>query len=168
MAVVMIAATTADGMGSTAMLCAMAAAVLGLPPNGSATSVTAGLSLHLFDGVIIGLVVVGITLGVRRGLLIRDTRGGLFIGLLAGFLVWLVFGLPMLLYVMPSSMVDALSMMMPANGMTQAQVMSEAMTMLQGMTNQLAGVFLIGHLFYGAVLGAVVGYGVSRKTSARQ
>jgi hypothetical protein len=164
MAVVMMVATTVAGLGATAMLCAMAAAILGLPPNGSATSITAGLSLHLFDGVVIGLIVVGITLGVRRGLLIRDAKRGLLVGLLAGFLVWLVFGLPIMLYVMPPSMVDALSMMMPANGMTQAQVMSESMTMLQGMMNELAGVFLIGHLFYGAVLGTVVGYGVSRKT----
>jgi len=54
--------------------------------------------------------------------------------------------------------------MMPANGMTQAQIMAETMTMLQGMMGQLAGVFLVGHLFFGAGLGVLVGYGVSRKS----
>lgn len=162
MALVMMGATGAAGLGATAMICAMAAAVLGLPPNGTPTSIGAGLALHLIDGIIIGVIVIAITLGVKRGLLIRNAKRGLAIGLLAGFVVWLVFGLPIMLFVMPNSMVEALSMMMPANGMTAAQVMNEAMTMLQGMMGMLAGVFLIGHLFFGAILGVVVGYGVSR------
>ena len=168
MALVMMGATSAAGLGATAMICAMAAAVLGLPPNASATSIGAGLALHLIDGIAIGLIVVGVTLAVKRGLQIKNAKSGLLIGLLAGFVVWLVFGLPVMLFVMPPSMVDALSMMMPANGMTQAQVMGEAMTMLQGMMGMLAGVFLIGHLIYGAALGTIVGYGVSRKTSTSQ
>jgi hypothetical protein len=165
MALVMMGATGAAGLGATTMICAMAAAVLGLPPNGTPSSVGAGLALHLIDGIIIGVIVVVVTLGIKRGLLITNAKRGLLVGLLAGFVVWLVFGLPLMLFVMPPSMVDALSMMMPANGMTQAQMMEEAMKMLSGMMGMLAGVFLIGHLFYGAVLGTVVGYGVSRKAS---
>jgi hypothetical protein len=160
---VMMMATDAMGLGATAVLCSMANAILGLPPNGSMGSVMAGFMLHLVDGVIIGAIVVGVTLGVRRGLLITNAKKGLAVGLLAGSLVWLVFGLPILLFMMPAPMVDALSMMMPANGMTQAQLMTESMTMLQRMMGQLAGVFLIGHLFFGAGLGVLVGYGASRK-----
>src|SRR5712691_9209744 len=164
MGAVMMMATDAMGLGATAVLCSMANAVLGLPPNGSIGSVMAGFMLHLFDGVIIGIIVVAVTLGVKRGLLITNAKKGLAVGLLAGFLVWMVFGLPILVFMMPTPMVDALSMMMPANGMTQAQLMTEAMTMLQGMMGQLAGVFLIGHLFFGAGLGVLVGYGASRRT----
>jgi len=163
---VMMMATNAMGLGATAVLCSMANAVLGLPPNGSIGSVMAGFVLHLVDGVMIGVIVVAVTLGVKRGLLITNAKKGLAVGLVAGFLVWLVFGLPVLFFMMPTPMVDALSMMMPANGMTQAQVMAETMTMLQGMMGQLAGVFLIGHLFFGAGLGVLVGYGASRKAHA--
>jgi hypothetical protein len=164
MGVVMMMATGAMGLGYTAMLCSMANAVLGLPPNGSMGSVAAGLMLHVVDGVAIGVIVLLVTLGVRRGLVMTNAKRGLAVGLLAGFVVWLVFGLPVLTYAMPTPMVDALSMMMPANGMTQAQVMSEAMTQLQGMMGQLAAVFLAGHLVFGAGLGVLVGYGVSRKS----
>lgn len=166
MGVIMMMSTDAMGLGATAMLCSMANAVLGLPPNGSLGSVMGGLLLHIVDGVIIGVIVVAVTLGIRRGLLITNATRGLLVGLLAGFVVWLVFGLPILLYMMPTPMVDALSMMMPANGMTQAQVMSEAMTMLQGMMGQLAAIFLVGHLFFGAGLGLLVGYGASRGANA--
>jgi len=163
---VMMMATDAMGLGATALMCSMANAVLGLPPTGNIGTVMAGFMLHLVDGVIIGVIVVAVTLGVKRGLLITNARKGLVVGLLAGFLVWLVFGLPVLVFMMPTPMVDALSMMMPANGMTQAQLMSESMMMLQGMMGQLAGVFLIGHLFFGAGLGLLVGYGASRKERA--
>ncbi len=166
MGAVMMMATGAMGLGATAVLCSMANAVLGLPPNGSIGSVMAGFMLHLVDGVIIGVIVVAVTLGVKRGLLITNAKKGLAVGLLAGSVVWLVFGLPILMFMMPAPMVDALSMMMPANGMTQAQLMSESMMMLQGMMGQLAGVFLIGHLFFGAGLGVLVGYGASRKAQA--
>lgn len=46
MALVMMGATYAAGLGATAMICAMAAAVLGLPPNGSTASLMGGLSLY--------------------------------------------------------------------------------------------------------------------------
>jgi hypothetical protein len=34
------------------------------------------------------------------------------------------------------------------------------------MMGQLAGIFLVGHLFFGGGLGVIVGYGVSRKVRA--
>jgi len=164
MGAVTMMATDAMGLGATTVLCSMANAVLGLPPNGSIGSVMAGFTLHLIDGIIIGMIVVAVTVGVKHGLSITNAKKGLAVGLVAGFVVWLVFGLPILLFLMPAPMVDAVSMMMPANGMTQAQIMAETMTMLQGMMGQLAGVFLVGHLFFGAGLGVLVGYGVSRKS----
>lgn len=168
MALVMMGATQAMGLGFTAMMCAMAIAVLGLNPAnaGSLSVIIPGLLLHLVDGIVIGLVVVAITLGVKHKLLITNGKNGVLIGLLAGFIVWLIFGLPILLFAMPHPMAEVAAMMMPAKpGMTMAQAESEAMMMLGGMMGQLAGVFLIGHLLWGVSLGAIVGFGVSRRRS---
>ncbi|MGI0085860.1 MAG: hypothetical protein ACREBQ_12335, partial [Nitrososphaerales archaeon] len=163
MGLVMMGGTASMGLGFTAMMCAMAIAILGLNPAGGMATTIPGLMLHLIDGIIIGLIVVAITLGVKRKLLITNTKNGLAIGLLAGFVVWLVFGLPILLFAMPPAMAQVAGMMMPMKaGMTMAQADAEAMMMLQGMMGQLAGLFLVGHLFWGAALGTLVGFGVSR------
>lgn len=164
MGLVMMGATASMGLGYTAMLCAMAIAILGLNPAGGMATTIPGLMLHLIDGIIIGVIVVAITLGVKRKLLITNTKNGLGVGLLAGFLVWLVFGLPILVFAMPPAMSQVAAMMMPVKaGMTMAQADAQAMMMLQGMMGELAGVFLVGHLVWGAALGTIVGFGVSRR-----
>lgn len=163
LAIVVMVATSAEGLGATVVPCAIAQAFLGLTP-GSVASLAAGVFLQLVGGVVGGLIVMAITMGMKRGLLIRSVTTGLYVGLLSGFLFWLIFGLPVVLYLLPHPLIEAVAMTMPAHGMTAAEVMSEAMSMVQGMQNQIAGVFLIGYLFFGAGLGAVVGYGASRET----
>jgi len=161
--IVMMGATALMGLGFTAMMCAMAIAILGLNPAGGMATTIPGLALHLVDGILIGIVVVAVTLVVKRKLLIINPKNGLAIGLLAGLVVWLVFGLPILMLAMPPAMAQVAAMMMPMKaGMTMGQADAQALIMLQSMMGQLAGAFLAGHLIWGAALGVIVGLGVSR------
>ncbi|SRR5579875_156210 len=164
MGIVMMIAAAAMGVTPLIMMLAMGIGVLGLSPTGGMVTAMGGLILHLFDGVVIGLVLAAISFSVKRFLLIDSLRRGVYIGLLAGFLVWLVFGLPILLAVMPHAMVEAIAApIAAAKGMPISAVAPKVQAKLMPMMGPIAGAFLVAHLVYGLLWGVFIGYGVSRR-----
>ncbi len=164
MGIVMMIAAAAMGVTPLIMMLAMGIGVLGLSPTGGMATAMGGLILHLFDGVVIGLLLAAISFGVKRFLFIDSVRRGAYIGLLAGFLVWLVFGLPILLAVMPHAMVEAVAgPMAAAKGVPVSMVAPMVKAKLVSMMGAMAGAFLVAHLAYGLLWGVFIGYAVSRR-----
>ncbi len=163
MAVVMMVAGQALLGSGIAIVCSLGVAVFGGAPTSMATTL-GGLVIHFISAVIIGVAVALVTLFVRnrvRGrLAITNAKNGTGIGLLAGFVVWLVWGLP-LMFVLLIPAMETVMMAMPMNGMAPTQ--AELMMMLQGVMVPLMAAWLLAHLVYGGVWGAVTGYAAGRR-----
>lgn len=160
--VMMVAGQVLLGSG-IAVVCSLGVAVFGGAPSSMATTV-GGLVLHFISAIIIGVVVAVVTLAVRNRvrcrLAITNVKNGTGIGLLAGLAVWLVWGLP-LMFVMLIPAMETVMMAMPMNGMAPTQ--DELMLMLQGVMLPLMAAWLLAHLVYGGVWGAVTGYAAERR-----
>jgi hypothetical protein len=164
MGIVMMIAAAVMGVTPLIMMLAMGIGVLGLSPTGGIATAMGGLILHLVDGVVIGLILAAISFGVKRFLFIDSVKRGAYIGLLAGFLVWLVFGLPVLLAVMPHAMVVAIAApIAAAKGVPISAVAPTVQSKLIPMMGPIAGAFLVAHLVYGLLWGVFIGYAVSRR-----
>lgn len=164
MGIVMMIAAAVLGVTPLIMMLAMGIGILGLSPTGGTATAMGGLMLHLFDGVVIGLILAAISAGAGKLLLVYNVRRGVYIGLLAGFLVWLVFGLPILLAVMPHAMVEAIAAPIAvAKGMPISAVAPMVQAKLMPMIGPIAGAFLVAHLAYGLVWGVFIGYGMMRR-----
>ncbi|PSN98318.1 hypothetical protein B9Q11_02485 [Candidatus Marsarchaeota G2 archaeon ECH_B_SAG-F08] len=164
MGIVMMIAAAAMGVTPLIMMLAMGIGVFGLSPTGGIATAMGGLILHLVDGVVIGLILAAISFGVKRFLFIDSVKRGAYIGLLAGFLVWLVFGLPVLLAVMPHAMVVAIAApIAAAKGVPISAVAPTVQSKLIPMMGPIAGAFLVAHLVYGLLWGVFIGYAVSRR-----
>ena len=163
MAVVMMVAGQVLLGSGIAVVCSLGVAVFGGAPSSMATTV-GGLVIHLISaiviGVVLGLVSLALRSRVRGSLAITNVKNGTGIGLLAGFAVWLVWGLP-LMFVMLIPAMETVMMAMPMNGMAPTQ--AELMMMLQGVLLPLMAAWFLAHLVYGGIWGAVTGYAAGRR-----
>jgi C2H2-type zinc finger len=164
MVLLMLAAGTSMDMPQAVLLRALGVGVLGIAPADFTGTMLGGLAIHLINGTfIIAPILAAVTLAVKRQLLVTDAKRGLWIGLLAGAVVYFVFGLPMLYLVMAPAAVKAVAFTMQlANGMTPAQAMPTVKAMLMSKIGYVAVAFFFAHLLYGASWGVLTGLGVSR------
>jgi hypothetical protein len=164
LALVMLAAGQALLGNGVAVVCSMGVALIGLQATSTPTTVL-GLALHFIAASVIGLVLAAVALVVRgrlaSRLAITNPRNGAGIGLLGGFLVWLVWGLPLMTLVLAPAMVQVVGMMMPGNMMMGEE---EAKAVLAGLG--FNGAWFVGHLLYGLIWGSTTGYGAARKATA--
>lgn len=159
MVVVMLIAGMSMGMPQALLLRALGVSVLGIAPGDFMGTMLEGLIIHLITGtLIIASILVGVTLAVKRGLLVTNAKRGLWVGLLAGAVVYFVWGLPMLYLVMAPGAVKAVVATM---GVSKAM----AMGMLSTKIGSVAAAFFFAHLIYGASWGTITGYGAGRKAS---
>lgn len=160
MVLVMLAAGMSMGMPQALLLRALGVGVLGIAPGNFMGTMLGGLVIHLITGTfIIASILVAVTLAVKRQLLVTNAGRGLGIGLLAGAVVYFVWGLPMLYLVMAPGAVKAVVATMGVS-------MSMAKGMLMAKIGYVAAAFFFAHLVYGATWGALVGFGVSRASGS--
>ena len=166
MAVVMMIAGQALVGSGVAVVSALGVAVFGGAPTAMATTV-GGLVIHFIAAILIGVVIAAITLAVRNRfggrLAITNAKNGTGIGLLAGFLVWLVWGLPLMLVLMIPAM-ETVMMAMPVNGMVPTQ--ADLMAMLQNVMLPLMAAWFFSHLVFGGIWGATTGYAAGHRAAA--
>ncbi len=164
LALVMLAAGQALLGSGVAVVCSMGVALLGLQSTSTPTTIL-GLVLHFIAASAIGAVLAAVALAVRGRLASRfaitNARNGAGIGLLGGFLVWLVWGLPLMTFALAPAMIQVMGMMMPGNMMMGE---AEAKAVLAGVG--FSGAWFAGHLLYGLIWGSTTGYGAARKTAA--
>ncbi len=165
LALVMLAAGQALLGSGVAVVCSMGVALIGLQATSTSTTIL-GLALHFIAAIVIGVVLATIALLVRSRFASRfaitNPRNGAVFGLLGGFLVWLVFGLPLMTFALAPALISVNGMMMPSNMMMGEE---EARAVLSGAG--FIGAWLAGHLLYGLIWGATTGFGAARKQSIR-
>ncbi len=163
LALVMLAAGQALLGSGVAVVCSMGVALIGLQATTTPTTVL-GLALHFIAAIVIGVVLAAIALLVRSRFASRfaitNPRNGAVIGLFGGFLVWLVFGLPLMTFALAPALISVNGMMMPSNMMMGE---AEAKAVLSGAG--FIGAWLAGHLLYGLIWGATTGFGATRKAT---
>jgi len=106
-----------------------------------------GTALHFLPSIIIGVIFGAIVSSSK--LSITSFKKGIPLGIAAGIISFIVLFLPMIMTVMPPSMMMLMQMMNPEA--PQEMIMTQLMNMQPMM---LAGA-LISHIIYGAVLGVV-------------
>lgn len=158
------------GTPKALLLRALGVGILGINPANFSATMLGGLIIHLVNGtLIISSVLLAITLIVKRGILIKNAKQGLLVGLLAGFFVYVIFGIAMLYLVMAPAAVKTVAFTMHLQGgMTPIQVMPNVKAMLMTKIGYVAIAFLFAHLIYGATWGALTGLGASRKGTGLQ
>ncbi len=163
LALVMMAAGQALLGDGVAVVCSMGVALIGLQGTSTPTTIL-GLGLHFVAATVIGVALSAIALAVRSRFASRfaitNPRNGAAIGILGGFLVWLVFGLPLMTFALAPALIQVNGMMMPSNMMMGEE---EARAVLSGAG--FIGAWLAGHLLYGLIWGATAGFGAARKAS---
>ncbi len=164
MAVVMMIAGQALFQSGIAVVCSMGAILLGAQVAGTPPGTAAGFALHFVASIVIGVVIAAVTLLVRSRLggrlAITNARNGTGVGLLAGFAVWVVWGLPLLFFLLAPAMVDVMGMMMPG-----ASSMMMAQEELNANMGYLLAAWFVAHLVFGGIWGATTGYAASHGAS---
>jgi hypothetical protein len=165
LALVMMAAGQALLGSGVAVVCSMGVALIGLQATSTSTTIL-GLALHFIAAIVIGVVLAAVSLAVgsrfANRLAITNPRNGAAIGLVGGFLVWLLFGLPLMTFALAPALIQVNGMMMPNNMMTGEE---EARAVLGGAG--FIGAWLAAHLLYGLIWGVTTGFGAARKTTLR-
>jgi hypothetical protein len=163
LALVMMAAGQVLLGDGVAVVCSMGVALIGLQATSTPTTIL-GLGIHFLAAILIGLVLAAIALVVRgrfaSRFAITNPRNGAMFGLFGGFLVWLVFGLPLMTFVLAPALVNVVGMMMPSNMMMGEE---EARAALGGAP--FIGAWFAGHLLWGLVWGTTLGFGAARKAA---
>lgn len=146
---------------SVSLLGDIGQAVFGITASSNST-VGAGLAILLFSSILIGVVLSAALLGLSR--FSAGFSRAFFpatapriapFGLLGRLLVFLVFGLPMLMGVLAPTMLTILTNVMVRVGASPSMASGMATTKLNGMMPGIAGDFFIGHVVYGTLLAAV-------------
>lgn len=106
-----------------------------------------GMAIHFVPSVAIGLI-FGAVISTSR-LSITSHKKGISLGISAGIISFVVLFLPMMMTVMPPSMISLMKMMNP--GATDEMIMSQ----MQKMQPMLLVGSLFSHIIYGLVLGVV-------------
>ena len=147
------------------MLAVIAQAMLGISAtSGGATG--AGLAIHLVSSLLIGVVLAGAVVGLSRAsskfsrAFLPTSPGRIAsTGLLGGFLVFLVFGLPLMFGVLVPTMQTLMTNMIEMMGAPASMAPAMATTKLNGWMPGIVAGFFIGHLVYGLFVGTLVGVG---------
>lgn len=147
------------------LLAIIAQAMFGISATSSG-AMGAGLAIHLFSSVLIGVVLTGLVIGLSRASA-RFSRAffpasaGRVVsaGLLGGFLVFLAFGLPLMFGILVPTMHTLMTNMTEMMGAPPSMASSMATTKLNGWMPSIAAGFFLGHLVYGLFVGALVGVG---------
>ncbi len=161
MGLVMTGILASMGLPALAMMMALGLTI-GLPVSGGTSTVMGGLAIHLFDGALLGLIGAGVTLGLRKWFFVDGVRKGFLVGLIAGIVLFVVFGLPVMMLSLEKSMVLAVSYYMAgSSGMPIAAVMPMVKQKLMGMLPSVLGAFFFVHLLLGITWGVILGAGAS-------
>lgn len=121
------------------------------------TAQNAAIVLHMITAIVIGVVFAVVTAalykpsGARKFLGAANVGTGLVIGIIYGAVVWVVFFLPLLMYgFLPNiAALTAMDLHEPA-----AKTLGDMMNSVGGLA---MGLTFASHLFYGAVIGLIVG-----------
>lgn len=144
------------------MLAVIAQAMFGISATSSGAT-GAGLAIHLFSSLLVGVALTGSVIGLSRvstkfsraffpSKASRIASAGLF----GGFLVFLVFGLPLMLGVLVPTMHTLMTSMIEMMGAPPSMASSVATTKLNGWMPGIFAGFFFGHLVYGALLAGMV------------
>ena len=147
------------------MLAVIAQAMFGISATSSG-AMGAGLAVHLFSSILIGVVLTGAVIGLSRvspkfaKAFFPSSAGRVAsAGLLGGLLVFLVFGLPLMFGVLVPTMHTLMTNMIEMMGAPPSMASSLATTKLNGWMPSLFAGFFLGHLVYGLFVGTFVGVG---------
>lgn len=148
------------------MLAVIAQAMFGVSATSSGAT-TLGLGIHLLSSLLIGVALTGLVIGLSRASPkfskgFFPASGGRIVsaGLLGGFLVFLVFGLPLMFAVLVPTMHTLMTSMIEMMGAPPTMAASMATTKLSGWMPGILTGFFVGHLVYGLLLAGVVSVGV--------
>lgn len=130
---------------------------MGLSPD---SAVMAGTGLHFVASIAIGLVFGAVVSSSK--LSISSFKKGIGLGIITGAISFVILFLPMMMAVLPSSMMNLMVMMNP--GAPKEMIMSQ----LQSMQPLILSGSFISHLIYGAVLGTITSLILIRKISCPQ
>lgn len=141
--------------GPSPILVAMGMSVV--PGADMNTAANAATVMHFVTAIVIGVVFALVTAalykpqGTRKFLGATNAGTGLAVGILYGAIVWLVFFLPLLIFsFLPNlATLTAMDLKQPAP-MVLTDMMNSVGTLAMGLT-------FASHLFYGAVIGLIVG-----------
>ncbi|MBS3926303.1 MAG: hypothetical protein KGZ34_06410 [Nitrosarchaeum sp.] len=114
-----------------------------------------GIMIHFIPSIMIG-VIFGATINVSQ-LSLKDFKKGISLGMAAGIISFAVIFLPMMMNVLPPTMLQLMQMMNP--GAPQDMIMQQ----LQSMQPMLLIGSLVSHIIYGIVLGSIT-YVIVRKS----
>ena len=113
-----------------------------------------GMALHFIPSIVIGLI-FGTAISTSKLSIIRFKKG-IPLGILAGIVSFAVIFMPMMMNVLPPTMLQLMQMMNPEA--PQEMIMQQ----LQGMQPMLLIGSLVSHIVYGIVLGSVTSAIVKR------
>jgi ABC-type polysaccharide/polyol phosphate export permease len=114
-----------------------------------------GIVIHFIPSIIIGII-FGAAISISK-LSIRSFKKGISLGLVAGIISFTIIFLPMMMNILPSTMLQLMQMMNP--GAPQDMIMQQ----LQSMQPMLLIGSLVSHIIYGIVLGSI-SYAIVRKS----
>lgn len=147
------------------ILAVIAQATVGVSAMSSGAEAS-GLGMHLLSSLLIGVVLAGIVVGLSRAsprfsraFLPSSPRRVVTTGLLGGFLVFLIFGLPMMFVAMVPTMQTLMTTMIEMMGVPPAMATAMATSQLNGWMPGILEGFFLGHLVYGLFVSALVGAG---------
>jgi hypothetical protein len=107
-----------------------------------------GIVVHFIPSILIGIV-FGALISTSK-LSIKNFKKGIPLGIVAGIISFVVIFLPMMMNVLPPTMLQLMQMMNPAA--PQEMIMQQ----LQGMQPMLLAGSLVSHIIFGIVLGSMV------------
>jgi hypothetical protein len=121
------------------------------------TAQNAAIAMHLLTAIVLGVVFAVVTAalykpsGARKFLGASNAGTGLVVGIVYGAIVWVVFFLPLLVYgFLPNlAAMTAMDLHEPA-----AKTFTDMMNSVGGLA---MGLTFASHLFFGAVIGLLVG-----------
>ncbi len=161
MGLVMTGILAAMGMPALAMMMALGLTI-GLPVSGGISTVMGGLAIHLFDGAFLGLIGAGVTIGLKRWFFVDSAKKGILVGLLAGVVLFVVFGLPVMVLSLEKAMVLAVSYYVASSsGMPITAVMPMVQQKLMAALPSIMGAFFFVHLLLGLTWGIILGAGAT-------
>ncbi|PJB96645.1 MAG: hypothetical protein CO079_09345 [Nitrosopumilales archaeon CG_4_9_14_0_8_um_filter_34_10] len=114
-----------------------------------------GIVFHFVPSIIIGII-FGAVISVSK-LSLKSFKKGISMGIVTGIISFAVIFLPMMMNVLPPTMLQLMQMMNP--GAPQDMIMQQ----LQSMQPMLLAGSLISHIIYGIVLGSIT-YVIVRKS----
>ncbi len=141
--------------GPSPILVAMGMSIL--PGADMMTAANVATVMHFVTAIVIGLVFVSVTAalykpqGARKFFGSTSALSGVAVGVIYGAIVWLVFFLPLLMFSFIPNLaaLTAMDLHQPASKV--------AMEMVNSVGGLAMGLTFASHLFYGAVIGIVVG-----------